>query len=242
MGRMFFKPGEATMPLNDVIAARLEPITTTINGRLVSAVMARPKTLPAPGLVIFHAFKGLTDEFKELAVTYANQGYLVIAADLMEGKTASGFISAMLRMMFLNKARVEETAVAWVKWLRASKDCAGKVGTLGWCFGGRWSLNTSIATPVDATVVYYGTVDRAPEDLAKLQGPVLGHFGNLDRIVKKDSVKKFVDNMNKAGKALDLNFYEANHAFANPGSNWFDNSCAMLADERTRTFLAKHLL
>ena len=229
------------MALNTDIAARLETVTTTIGGRTISAVMARPTTLPAPSLVIFHAFKGLTDEFKTLAATYANQGYLTIAADLMEGKTAGGFLSAMLRMMFLNKTRVEETAVAWVKWLRANKDCTGKVGTVGWCFGGRWSLNTSIATPVDATVVYYGGVDRAPEDLSKLKGPVLGHFGNLDRIVKKDSVERFAANMKTIGKPLDLNFYEANHAFANPGGNWFDASCAKQADERTLAFLAKHL-
>ncbi|MBL8643457.1 MAG: dienelactone hydrolase family protein [Rhodospirillaceae bacterium] len=226
------------MPLDTATATRLIPVSAaTARGRTVSAVMAKPATLPAPGLVLFHAFKGLTDEFKELAVTYADHGYLTVAADLMDGKTSDGFISAMLRMMFLSQAKTEDTAVAWVNYLRASPECTKKVGTMGWCFGGRWSLNTSIATPVDATVVYYGTVDRPAEDLAKLKGPVQGHFGNLDRIVKKASVENFAANMNKLGKPLDLHFYEANHAFANPGGNWFDTSCARQADERTLKFL-----
>lgn len=221
--------------------AKLETVTTTANGRLVSAVLAKPATLPAPGLVLFHAFKGLTDDFKALAVHYAELGYLTIGADLMEGKVSSGNLSALLRMMFLNKTKVESTAVSWVQWLRANDQCTGKVGTLGWCFGGRWSLNTSIATPVDATVIYYGTVDREAEDLAKLKGPVLGHFGTLDRIVNKESVEHFRAVMNALEKPLDLNFYNANHAFANPGTGWYDKGCATQADTRTAAFLKQHL-
>ncbi|MBL8630754.1 MAG: dienelactone hydrolase family protein [Rhodospirillaceae bacterium] len=227
------------MPLDAQIAARLTPITTTtVLGRTVSALIAKPQTTgPAPGLVLFHAFKGLTDEFKELAVTYADHGYVTIAADLLEGKTSDGFLSAMLRMMFLSQEKTQDTAVSWVRYLRGSAACSGKVGTIGWCFGGRWSLNTSIATPVDATVVYYGTVDRPVADLAKLSGPVQGHFGTLDRIVKKPSVENFAGNMKAAGKQLDLHFYDANHAFANPGGKWFNAGCATQADARTLQFL-----
>jgi carboxymethylenebutenolidase len=226
------------MPLDSAVAARLQPVTTTTSdGRTVSGVMALPATLPAPGLVLYHAFKGLTDEFKELAVTYADQGYVVIAADLLNGKTYNGTFSALLGMMFLDKTKVERTAVAWVNHLRRAPNCIGKVGTIGWCFGGRWSLNASIATPVDATVVYYGTVDRPIEDLKKLKGPVQGHFGIKDRIVKKSSVDNFAANMKAAGKQLDLHFYDANHAFANPGGNWYDAGCAKDADARTLQFL-----
>ncbi len=230
------------MPLDAHIANRLTPVTTTTTqGRTVSAFVAKPSTLPAPGLVLFHAFKGLTDEFKELAVKYADQGYMTVAADLMDGKTSDGFVLAMLRMMFLSQEKTQETAVSWVNYLRTSPECNGKVGTIGWCFGGRWSLNTSIATPVDATVVYYGTVDRPVEDLAKLKGPVQGHFGTQDRIVKKASVENFAANMHKASKPLDLHFYEANHAFANPGGKWFNGACATEADARTLQFLKSNL-
>lgn len=221
--------------------SRLENVSTTIAGRTVSAVLAKPARLPAPGLVLYHAFKGLTDEFKELAVHYADQGYLAVAADLMDGKTGGGFVTAMLRMAFLNKARVEETATAWVAWLRANSDCTGRVGTVGWCFGGRWSLNASIATPVDATVVYYGSVDRSEADLSKLKGPVLGHFGKKDRIVKADSVAAFEGRMKTLAKPLELHWYEANHAFANPGNSWYDKAAADAANARTLTFLSYHL-
>jgi carboxymethylenebutenolidase len=222
-------------------AQRLETIETTAGGRAVRAFVARPASLPAPGVVIYHAFKGLTDEFKALAVAYADQGYLAVAADLMDGKTSNGFLGAMLRMMFLDKTRVEQAAVAWVNWLRSNPSCTGKVGTIGWCFGGRWSLNASIATPVDATVVYYGSVERGEADLAKLKGPVLGHFGRLDRIVKPASVETFAQRMKALGRPLDLHWYEANHAFANPGGAWYDAACAQAADTRTATFLAQSL-
>jgi carboxymethylenebutenolidase len=230
------------MPLDAHIASRLTPVTTTTGlGRTVSALIAKPATMPAPALVLFHAFKGLTDEFKELAVKYADQGYVTVAADLMDGKTSDGVVSAMLRMMFLRNEKTQDTAVSWVNYLRTSSECNGKVGTIGWCFGGRWSLNTSIATTVDATVVYYGTVDRPAEDLSKLKGPVQGHFGIQDRIVKKASVDNFAANMKKIGKPLDLHFYDANHAFANPGGKWFNGACATEADTRTLQFLKSNL-
>lgn len=221
--------------------SRLEAVSTTAGGRTVHAVLARPTKLPAPGLVLYHAFKGLTDEFKQLAVTYADHGYLTVAADLMDGKTGGGFITAMLRMMFLNKARVEQAATSWISWLRANPDCSGSVGTVGWCFGGRWSLNASIATPVDATVVYYGSVERSEADLAKLKGPVLGHFGRQDRIVKAASVEGFEQRMRTLGKPLELHWYEANHAFANPGNSWYDKPSAETADARTLAFLRTRL-
>lgn len=222
----------------------LRPWTETsieIDGRTVRAAMVKPTRLPAPGVVLFHAFKGLTDDFKQLAADYAAQGYLAVAADLMDGKVGGGFMTAMLRMMLLNKSRVERTAIGWIDWLRTNPDCTGKVATVGWCFGGRWSLNASIATAVDATVIYYGGVDRTEADLARLKGPVLGHFGRRDRIVKPDSVTKFAGRMAALNKPLELHWYEANHAFANPGTSWYDQSSATAADSRTLTFLSEKI-
>ena len=118
----------------------------------------------------------------------------------------------------------------------------GKVGTMGWCFGGGWSLNASLAVPVDATVIYYGNVKKNAADLASLQSPVLGHFATEDGWINKDMVGGFESAMQAAGKSgLTVHWYEADHAFANPTSARYDADDAALSWERTTAFFRQHL-
>jgi carboxymethylenebutenolidase len=115
------------------------------------------------------------------------------------------------------------------------------VGTIGWCFGGGWSLNASIAEPVNATVVYYGRVDRRPDQLGSLEGPVLGHFATRDRWINREMVGAFEKAMDGAGKSYTTYWYEADHAFANPSGGRYDAEDAKLAWERTLAFYRQHL-
>src|SRR3546814_8922980 len=126
---------------------------------------------------------------------FANQGYVGLAVDLYDGKVASDPASAQSYMEGVAADAAIETLVAWGEWLRTDTRSTGKLGTVGWCFGGGWSLNTSIATPVDATVIYYGRVERSVEDLEKLKGPVLGHFAEQDQWINHDMVGGFEKNM-----------------------------------------------
>ena len=132
-----------------------------------------------------------------------------------------------------------ETVKAGVKWLKAHEKATGKVGTIGWCFGGGLSLDASIATPVDATVVYYGRVDAAA--LKGLKGPVLGHFATGDQWINQKMVSAFEAEMDKAGKAYKSHWYEAQHAFANPTSARYDKQDAKLAWQRTMAFFKENL-
>ena len=73
-------------------------------------------------------------------------------------------------------------------WLRKHERGNGKVATIGWCFGGGWSLNASLAAPVDATVVYYGNVAKKTDQLTSLKGPVLGHFATKDKWINQKMI------------------------------------------------------
>ncbi|HPQ96069.1 MAG TPA: dienelactone hydrolase family protein, partial [Thiolinea sp.] len=102
---------------------------------------------------------------------------------------------------------------------------------------------TAIATPVEATVIYYGNVARSADDLKKLQGPVLGHFGKLDKSINEAMVSAFEGEMEAAGKKdrLTVYWYDADHAFANPTGARYDEANAELAWERTTAFLQEQL-
>src|SRR5918996_4845044 len=130
------------------------------SGRTVRAEWARPRgdDEKAAGLVLIHEWWGLNDEMRAIAAEMAGRGYRALAVDLFEGQVAREVNQARELMSAVDPAKARETLVSWVDWFRNARDSNGKVATLGFCFGGAWSLNASLATPVDATVIYYGNV------------------------------------------------------------------------------------
>jgi carboxymethylenebutenolidase len=243
--------GLAGLPLAAVLAdprlaaaaaAGLEEVSlTTPSGRAVKAALAVPATVPAPAVVLIHEWWGLNDQIKAVAAEMASQGYLGLAVDLFDGKVATNPTDAQSQMEALDADAATETMVAWIGSLEGDTRSTGKIGTVGWCFGGAWSLNGSIAAPVDATVIYYGRVERNAEDLTKLEGPVLGHFAEEDQWINHDMVAGFEKNMAAAGKALEVHWYAANHAFANPTGDNYRKPEAELAWSRTLEFFKANL-
>jgi carboxymethylenebutenolidase len=234
--------------LSDPMLARaagegLEAVSlTTASGKGARAFLGVPGRSPAPAVVLIHEWWGLNDQIKAVTAEFAQQGFLALAVDLYDGKVATTAEDANAYRTALDAGAATEALVAWVGYLRAHPGGNGKVGTVGWCFGGGWSLNASLATPVDATVIYYGSVAKTAEELAPLAGPVLGHFGTLDERINAEMVAKFEAAMKAAGKPdLTVHWYEADHAFANPSGARYDEADAQLAWARTLEFLTQHL-
>ncbi|WP_299442456.1 dienelactone hydrolase family protein [uncultured Rhodospira sp.] len=225
-------------------AEQTETVTLTLpSGRTVSAALALPETLPAPTVILIHEWWGLNDQIKATAREYANEGYVALAIDLMGGSVATTPDAARAQTQAVDAAEATETCTAWMDWLRTHEHGTGTLGTVGWCFGGGWSLNASLAAPADATVIYYGRLAQDAETLKALSGPVLGHFGTRDQHINADMVGGFERAMAAAGKAdsLTVHWYEADHAFANPSGGRYDEEDAKLAWARTLAFFAQHL-
>jgi carboxymethylenebutenolidase len=228
--------------LSALAAEGTETVTATLSGgQSVIAALAVPNQVPAGGVVLVHEWWGLNNEIKTMAVEFAREGFVALAVDLYGGSVGSTREEAMALMQAVDPAIATETLTVWVAWLRGDQRVNGKVATLGWCFGGGWALNAAIATPVEATVVYYGRVNRESEDLAKLSGPVLGHFGERDGNINHEMVDPFVERMQDAGKPVEVHWYDADHAFANPTGDRYDQDDAKLAWQRTLDFLRAHL-
>ncbi len=223
------------------VAAGLEPVEIeTAHGR-VRAALARPEATPAPGIVLIHEWWGLNDQIKSVAADFARQGYLALAIDLYGGEVATDRERARELAGGVDPEVATDVLVAWAEWLKDHPDCTGRIGVVGWCFGGGWSLNLSLATPVDATVIYYGRVGKSAEELKALHGPVLGHFATQDRFITVDMVKGFEQALAAADKPAEIHFYDADHAFANPTGARYDADDAALAWERTIAFFDRHL-
>ena len=229
--------------LTKAAADTTKPVSVKIpSGGMSTGVIAMPDKLPAPTVLLIHEWWGLNDQIKSMAAQFAKQGYIAVAIDLYEGRVASDAAKARQYMRETDADLATSQLKAMANFLRTHKDSTGKLGTIGWCFGGGWSLNCSTATPVDATVIYYGNVKKSADQLATLKGPVLGHFATKDNWINKVMVEQFEREMKKAGKNdLTVHWYEANHAFANPTGSRYDEKDAALAWQRTLDFYKKHL-
>jgi carboxymethylenebutenolidase len=223
-------------------ASALEDVTLqTTGGKRVHASLAMPAKTPAPAVLLIHEWWGLNDQVKAVAGEYAHEGFIALAVDLYGGNVATTREEAERLRNAVDPNDGIDTLVSWAGWLKKHPKGTGKVATVGWCFGGGWSLDTGIATPVEATIIYYGKVDQPANRLVRLRGPVLGHFATLDKWINRSMVEGFEKGMAEAGKLLTVYWYEADHAFANPTGGRYDAEDAALAWDRTLAFLRANL-
>lgn len=243
--------GAASLPLAAILADPMlaraaahglqDVAITTAGGKAVSGALALPAKTPAAAVLLIHEWWGLNDQIKSVAAKLAEEGYVALAVDLYDGKVATDPDDARSYMGQVDGGEATDTLVSWIGWLKDHDRTNGRVATVGWCFGGGWSLNASIAAPVDGTIIYYGNVSRKAADLKALQGPVLGHFATEDQWINQAMVSGFEAEMKQAGKQLTTHWYDANHAFANPTSARYDEADAALSWQRTQAFLAETL-
>jgi carboxymethylenebutenolidase len=249
--RRRFLKGLTSLPLATILAnprlaaavsAGLQEVETKLaDGRTVKAALAIPQDQAKGSILLIHEWWGLNNQIKSVASEFANQGYTALAVDLYDGTVASTADSARGLMNAVDAKAATATLEMWVQWLRENSVSGAKVATMGWCFGGGWSLNASLAAPIDATVVYYGRVNKTAAELSALKGPVLGHFATQDQWINKEMVAGFESAMDAAGKTYTNYWYDAQHAFANPTSARYDAADAALAWQRTIEFLTLQL-
>jgi len=120
-----------------------------------------------------------------------------------------------------------------------------RIGAIGWCMGGRYTLALAVDEPtLAAAVAYYGAPPTDDAAIAKIKAPVLGNFGAEDKGPSPEQVKAFEAALKKAGKSADIKIYDgAGHAFANVDNPWggYREAAAKDAWARSVAFLARHL-
>jgi carboxymethylenebutenolidase len=200
---------------------------------------------PFPALIVIHEWWGLNDWVKEQASKFAGEGYVALAVDLYRGKVADNPDMAHELMRGLASVRATRDLKAAYVYLAAQPNVKkDRIGSIGWCMGGGYSLDTAIAEPaLAATVINYGHLVTDAGEIGKIHAPILGLFGGQDRGITPDDVKKFQQAMEQAGKKIDVKIYpDAGHAFENPNNKQgYRADDAADAWQRTVTFLASTL-
>lgn len=198
---------------------------------------------PLPGVVVIHEWWGLNEHIKHWTDRLAEDGYAALAVDLYGGKVATTPDEAMATMKSVDEAKGVEALRAAHRFLVTDpRVAAPRTGSIGWCFGGAFSLKLALHEPeLDAAVIYYGRLVTDPAALKAIKAPVLGVFGNLDKGIPPEVVNEFDKALDDAGVEHEILRYDADHAFANPSGKRYDTKAAADAWEHVRRFLAAKL-
>lgn len=198
---------------------------------------------PFPGLVVIQEWWGLNDNIRYWTDRLAADGYAAIAVDLYDGTVATTSEEAMAAMQKVDPARAQAILDAARDFLKTNPRVrTNRIGTLGWCFGGGWSLNCALAWPdLTACVLYYGRLVTDPAELKKVGAAVCGVFGNEDQSIPPSAVDEFEAGLKEAGVTYEIHRYPAGHAFANPSGGNYVEEHAADAFTKVRAFLAKEL-
>jgi len=201
---------------------------------------------PWPGLVVIQEWWGLDDQTKAIADRFAGAGYLAFAPDLYHGELAQigdGEKARSLVQKFGPTAPDDLEKIFDA--LKDDPGCSGKVGAVGFCFGGRMALSLAIRRPLDAVCTFYGggmqqIFDQLRE---KLACPVLGLFGDADVSIPVGTVEEFDRLLEQVGVEHKVVVYpDSGHAFfrdSDPGV--YRPEAARDAWERVTEFFKKHL-
>jgi carboxymethylenebutenolidase len=198
-----------------------------------------------PAIVVVPEWWGVNDWVREQTDRLAKQGYVALAVDLYRGRTATTPDEAHELMRALPEDRAVADLKAAFAYLASRKDVdATRIGTIGWCIGGGYSLALATNEPrLAAAVINYGRLVTDPATIAKIKAPILGNFGGLDRGIAVADINTFEAALKSAGKAADIKIYpDAGHGFMNPtNKEGFKAESAADAQQRIDRFLASSL-
>jgi carboxymethylenebutenolidase len=223
-----------------------KPVSYKSGDETVKAIFYTPAGKgPFPALIVIHEYWGLNDWVKEQASKLSDQGYVTLAIDLYRGKVATTPDMAHEIMRGVPEDRAKRDLHAAVLFLKSQPSVKpDRIGAIGWCMGGGYSLDVALQEPdLAADVINYGHLATDPDALKKINAPILGLFGGQDRGITPDDVHKFGEALVSMGKKIDIKIYDdAGHAFENPNNkDGYRAADAADAWQRTVTFLASTL-
>ena len=220
-----------------------------VDGRTISGYLAEPAHGSGPGVLVLHAWWGLTEPFQRVCDRLAEAGFVAFALDLYQGKTTASVEEAQALAGALNRdaERVSGDIVGAIQVLRqhtATHQAGGhgKLGLIGFSLGGAYALDTSVnrAEEIAAVVIFYASWSEP--DYGSAKAAYLCHFAENDPFEPAESVAEMEQTLQAAGRQATFYTYPATtHWFFEDNRPEYDAGAARLAWERTIAFLHEQL-
>ncbi len=220
-------------------------------GGSFTAHVALPNKPNAPALLVIQEIFGVNHVMRDLCARYAEAGYLAICPDLfwrqqpgiqITDKTDAEWQRAFELYQGFDEAKGVDDLRATLDAIRADDRCTGKVGTVGYCLGGKLAYLMATRSNADCSVGYYGVgIENSLAEANNITAPLLLHVAEQDEYCPAPAQHQINDALASAPKVTIHAYPGMNHAFARIGGAHYDQSAAEQANTRTAAFFAQHL-
>lgn len=212
----------------------------TADGKTANGYFIPAKQKSQKWLIVIQEWWGLNENIKLESDKYAQDltDFNILAVDMYDGRIANTPDSAMKLMRGADMKHMATIIQGAIK--HAGPNAS--IYSVGWCFGGMWSLQTAILAGLQAkgTIMFYGRPETDLEKLKSIQCDIIGFFGNLDQSPSPSMVNDFEANMMKVGKKITVNRYEAGHGFSNPSNPSYNAAARADSYQKAIAFLKAH--
>ncbi len=225
-------------------------ISTLDGSDAFKAYIARPAGTPKAAIVVIQEIFGINAGIRRKCDRLAEEGYLAVAPDLfwrlepgveLDPDVKPEFDRALELMNAFDQDTGVRDIEATIKFARAEEQ-AEKVGAVGYCLGGRLAYLTAARTDCDATVGYYAVgIDELLREKHAIANPLMLHIAQEDGFVDKSTQRKMHEGLDDHDKVTLHDYPGMDHGFATEFGERRDERCAILADQRTMEFFARHL-
>lgn len=230
--------------------ARIKTETATVpspqGNEKISGYLVRPAKAAGklPGVLVVHENRGLNPYIKDVARRLGTSGYMAFAPDALTSVGGYPGDDEKGGKLFgtVDRGKMAEDFIAAAKWLKARPDCTGKIGVVGFCFGGGVANNLAVrlGSDLSAAVPFYGGQPPAA-DVAKIKAPVLLQYAGLDTRVNA-GWPAYEEALKANHVTYTAYVYDGvNHGFHNDTTPRYDEAAAKLAWQRTMAFFDKYL-
>jgi carboxymethylenebutenolidase len=204
-----------------------------------------------PAVIVIQEIRGVNANIRAICDDYASRGYLAAAPDMLwriepnlefDPDTKEGWDTAMRLNAAFDENKGADDLVATLHWLRSHPRSNSKVGTVGYCLGGKLAYLVAVRSDIDVAVGYYGIgIDKCLNEATDATCPLMLHVAGEDRFVPPDVQQRI-----KQGLApfddMEVHIYPgADHAFARVDGIRYDDAAAQLANRRTAAFINGYL-
>jgi carboxymethylenebutenolidase len=213
--------------------------------------LAAPSVGKGPGVVVIQEIFGVNGVMRAIADGLAAQGYVALCPDLfwrqqpgiqITDKTEAEWARAFELYKGFNEAKGVDDLKSTIALLRADKRCTGKIGTVGYCLGGKLAYLTATRTDADCAVGYYGVgIESALGEAANIKKPLMLHIAEKDQFCPPEAQAKVKTSLGSNNKVTLHSYAGMDHAFARVGGQHYDKASADLANGRTAAFFKANL-
>lgn len=223
---------------------------TSADSKQFGAYVARPSKSPAAAIIVIQEIFGVNEWLRSVCNWLAQSGYLAVAPDLffrqepgvqLTDKTQAEWDKAFVLYKGFDENKGVEDLTATLQAIKRMPECNSRIGSMGFCLGGKLAFLMSTRSESDANVSFYGVgIENNLNEVVRR--PLLLHIAEKDEHVPAAAQQKICQTFKDNNPLVSINIYEgAGHAFGRPGSQHYDEKLMQLARSRTLEFFAKYL-